>query len=183
MTALGGMRSATTKIGPDDGEDFDNSDDGEDSDGWNKGLLGGGIAAASLGGVLLLTGRKKFGTVLSVDARTGERSPDHSVLTARANASDEGGAMSDLALARRLHAGDEAAFDRVLYGLLPACVPLRSHQAGWQRGRCGRDHAACPDPWAESFRTYKGEAALLTWLCTLCRRGDRRLDGARGAAS
>ena len=66
MTALAGMEIGDDEVGPDDGEDFDNSDDGEDSDGWNKGLLGGGIAAASLGGVLLLTGRKKSGTVLSV---------------------------------------------------------------------------------------------------------------------
>ena len=66
MTALAGMEIGDDEVGPDDGEDFDNSDDGEDSDGWNKGLLGGGIAAASIGGVLLLTGRKKSGPVLSL---------------------------------------------------------------------------------------------------------------------
>ena len=66
MTALAGMEIGDDEVGPDDGEDFDNSDDGEDSDGWNKGLLGGGIAAASIGGVLLLTGRRKSGPVLSM---------------------------------------------------------------------------------------------------------------------
>jgi hypothetical protein len=66
MTALGGIEIGDDEVGPDDGEDFDNSDDGEDSDGWNKGLLGGGIAAATLGGVLLLTGRKKSGPVVSM---------------------------------------------------------------------------------------------------------------------
>ena len=69
MTALAGVEIGDDEVGPDDGEDFDNSDDGEDSDGWNKGLLGGGIAAASIGGVLLLTGRKKSGPVLSMTPR------------------------------------------------------------------------------------------------------------------
>jgi hypothetical protein len=53
--------------GPDDGEDFDESDDGEDSDGWgNKALIGGGVAAATIGGVLLLTGGGRMGPVVSV---------------------------------------------------------------------------------------------------------------------
>jgi hypothetical protein len=47
------------EAGPDDGEDIDGSDDGEDSDGWgNKAMLGGGIAAATIGGVILMTGKK-----------------------------------------------------------------------------------------------------------------------------
>ena len=42
------------------------SDDGEDEDGWgSKAMLGGGIAAAALGGVLLMTG-KKSGPSLAV---------------------------------------------------------------------------------------------------------------------
>jgi hypothetical protein len=67
LAALGGVEIGDDEAGPDDGEDFDNSDDGEDSDGWgNKALIGGGIAAATLGGVLLLTGRKKSGPTLSI---------------------------------------------------------------------------------------------------------------------
>jgi hypothetical protein len=58
LAALGTVELGDDEIGPDDGEDFDDSDDGEDSDGWgNKALIGGGIAAATIGGVLLLTGR------------------------------------------------------------------------------------------------------------------------------
>ena len=42
----------------DDLEDQDDSDDGEDSDGWgDKALLGGGIAAAAVGGVMLFQTR------------------------------------------------------------------------------------------------------------------------------
>jgi hypothetical protein len=59
LTTLGGVEFGDDEAGPDDGEDVNDSDDGEDTDGWgNKALIGGGIAAATLGGVLLLTGRK-----------------------------------------------------------------------------------------------------------------------------
>lgn len=66
LATFGGFEIGDDETGPDDGEDFDNSDDGEDSDGWRKALLGSGIAAASLGTVLLLTGGKKTGPVVSV---------------------------------------------------------------------------------------------------------------------
>lgn len=67
LGALGAAEIGDDEDGPDDGEDLDDSDDGEDSDGWgNKALIGGGIAAATIGGVLLITGRKKSGPVVSV---------------------------------------------------------------------------------------------------------------------
>ncbi len=67
LATLGTVELGDDEVGPDDGEDLDNSDDGEDSDGWgNKAMLGGGIAAAALGGVLLLTGRKTSGPVVSM---------------------------------------------------------------------------------------------------------------------
>lgn len=67
LAALGSVELGDDEVGPDDGEDLDGSDDGEDSDGWaNKTLLGAGIAAATVGGVLLLTGKKKSGPVVSV---------------------------------------------------------------------------------------------------------------------
>jgi hypothetical protein len=57
MVTLGSVELGDDEPGPDDAEDLDNSDDGEESDGWgNKALVGGGIVAAVLGGVLLLTG-------------------------------------------------------------------------------------------------------------------------------
>ncbi len=67
LGALGGVELGEDETGPDDGEDFDQSDDGEDSDGWgNKALIGGGIAAGTVGGILLLTGRRAPGPVVSV---------------------------------------------------------------------------------------------------------------------
>jgi hypothetical protein len=67
LATLGSLELGDDETGPDDGEDADDSDDGEDSDGWgNKVMLGGGIAAAAVGSVLLLTGRKKSGPEVSI---------------------------------------------------------------------------------------------------------------------
>ncbi len=78
LGVLGGVELGDDETGPDDGEDLNDSDDGEDSDGWgNKALLGGGIAAATVGGVLLITGRKKSGPVVSM--RPGSITVRHTV--------------------------------------------------------------------------------------------------------
>jgi hypothetical protein len=67
LAALSAVEIGDDETGPDDGEDFDESDDGEDSDGWgNKALIGGGIAAAITGGIVLLTGRRNSGPRISV---------------------------------------------------------------------------------------------------------------------
>jgi hypothetical protein len=67
LTTLGSVELGDDESGPDDGEDLDDSDDGEDSDGWgNKALIGGGIAAAGVGAVILLTGRSGSGPVVSM---------------------------------------------------------------------------------------------------------------------
>lgn len=65
LAALGSAELGDDEDGPDDAEDFDESDDGEDSDGWgNKALLGGGIAAATVGGIVLITGRQTSSPVV-----------------------------------------------------------------------------------------------------------------------
>lgn len=77
LAALGGLEIGDDETGPDDGEDIDDSDDGEDSDGWgHTALLGGGIAAATIGGVLLMTGRRS-GPLVS--ARPGRVSVRHTI--------------------------------------------------------------------------------------------------------
>ena len=77
MTTLGALEVVDDESGPDDGEDFDGSDDGEDSDGWgNKALIGGGIAAAALGGILIFTGRNSGP---SVSVRPGKVTVRHTV--------------------------------------------------------------------------------------------------------
>jgi RNA polymerase sigma-70 factor (ECF subfamily) len=82
--------------------------------------------------------------------------------------------MSDVALARRVLAGDEAAFDeffgRYFQRLYRFALP-RLH---------GNEDAAEEVVQRvliraiEKLDSYKGEAALLTWLCTLCRRETAR---------
>jgi hypothetical protein len=70
LATLGSLEIGDDETGADDGEDLDDSDDGEDSDGWgNKALLGGGIATAAAGAVLLLTGRSEAPTRIAFRAR------------------------------------------------------------------------------------------------------------------
>jgi hypothetical protein len=77
LAVLGGLEIGDDESGADDGEDFDDSDDGEDSDGWaNKAMLGGGIAAATVGGIVLLTGRPSP-SVVSI--RPGRASVRHTI--------------------------------------------------------------------------------------------------------
>jgi hypothetical protein len=67
LAALGSVELGDDETGPDDGEDVNGSDDGEDSNGWgNKAMVGGGIAAAAVGAVLLMTGQKTSGPVVSL---------------------------------------------------------------------------------------------------------------------
>lgn len=79
-------------------------------------------------------------------------------------------ASSDLVFAHRLRAGDEAAFEEFFAAYFPRL---------WRfaRVRLGGDDDAAEDVVQttliralDKMHTYRGEAALFTWLCTLCRR-------------
>ena len=77
LTTLGAVELGDDEAGPDDGEDINGSDDGEDRDGWgHKAMLGGGIAAAALGSVLLMTGKSQ---VPSVSLKRGGFTVRHTV--------------------------------------------------------------------------------------------------------
>jgi RNA polymerase sigma-70 factor (ECF subfamily) len=78
--------------------------------------------------------------------------------------------MQDIALARRILAGDEAAFDEFFDAYFS---PLYRFAIA----RLSGDENAAEDVvqrvlirGLDRLHTYKGEAALLTWLCALCRR-------------
>jgi hypothetical protein len=58
-------------------DDIDDAAGGDDGDGAEKALLGAGIAAAALGGVLLFTGRKSAGP--SITPRVGGVAVMHTV--------------------------------------------------------------------------------------------------------
>lgn len=75
----------------------------------------------------------------------------------------------DLALVRRLLARDEAAFQRFFDAAFPALFRF-----ALARLRCDEDAAeevaqAAICKAIEKLHTFRGEAALLTWLCTFCR--------------
>jgi RNA polymerase sigma-70 factor (ECF subfamily) len=77
--------------------------------------------------------------------------------------------MSDLALVRRLLAGDEAAFESFFADYFPRLYRFARVRLS------GNDDAAEDVVQAvlvkavEKLATYRGDAALFTWLCTLCR--------------
>ncbi len=78
--------------------------------------------------------------------------------------------MSDLDLARRVLAGDESASEAFFADYFPRLYRFA-------RIRVGRDDQAAEDivqttliRAVRKLHTYRGEAALFTWLCTLCRR-------------
>ena len=76
----------------------------------------------------------------------------------------------DLALVRRLLLGDEAAFDLFFTGHFPRlyrfALPRLDHDA--DAAEEVAQVTLCRA--VSSLRTYRGEAALFTWLCTICRR-------------
>jgi RNA polymerase sigma-70 factor, ECF subfamily len=76
----------------------------------------------------------------------------------------------DLALVRRLLAGDEPAFEELFDHAFPALCRFAVVRVG------GDEHLAEELAQATLCRavaklsTFRGEAALHTWLCTICRR-------------
>ncbi|MSO56273.1 MAG: sigma-70 family RNA polymerase sigma factor [Acidobacteria bacterium] len=78
--------------------------------------------------------------------------------------------MSDLELARRILAGDESASEAFFADYFPRLYRFA-------RLRLGNDDQAAEDVVqltliraVRKLHTFRGEAALFTWLCTLCRR-------------
>ena len=78
-------------------------------------------------------------------------------------------APSDLALARRLLAGEESAFEEFFAAYFPRLYRFARVRVG--------DEDAADDvvqttliKALDKLHTYRGEAELFTWLCTFCRR-------------
>lgn len=79
--------------------------------------------------------------------------------------------MNDVALARRLLAGDEAAFDEFFERYFPRLYRFALTRLGNNREDAAEEIVQRVLIRAlDRLRSYRGEAALLTWLCTLCRR-------------
>jgi RNA polymerase sigma-70 factor (ECF subfamily) len=78
--------------------------------------------------------------------------------------------MSDIALARRVLAGDQAAFDEFFGRYFPRLYRFVLPRLGGNADATEEIVQRVLVRSLDRLDTYKGEAALLTWLCTLCRR-------------
>lgn len=78
--------------------------------------------------------------------------------------------MSDIALARRVIAGDETAFDEFFTGYFPRLYRFALARLDGNEDAAEEVVQRVLIRGVDRLGSYKGEAALLTWLCTLCRR-------------
>ena len=77
--------------------------------------------------------------------------------------------MSDLALARRLLAGDESGFEEFFAEYFPRLFRFASARLGGDQDAAEEVTQATLIRALDKLDTYRGEAALFTWLCALCR--------------
>lgn len=78
--------------------------------------------------------------------------------------------MSDIELARRLIAGDESAFDEFFADYFPRLYRFARARLGGNDDAAEEVVQAAMTRALRNLHTYRGEAALLTWLCAVCRR-------------
>ena len=78
--------------------------------------------------------------------------------------------MSDVELARRVLSGDEAAFDEFFDRYFPRLYRFALARLGGNEDASEEIVQRVLIHALERLHTYRGEAALLTWLCALCRR-------------
>ena len=78
--------------------------------------------------------------------------------------------MSDLALVRRVIARDEAAFDELFAVYFPRLYRFALARLGGNEDASEEVVQEVLIRAIDRLHTYRGEAALLTWLCAICRR-------------
>jgi RNA polymerase sigma-70 factor (ECF subfamily) len=78
-------------------------------------------------------------------------------------------ASSDLLLARRVLRGDGAAFDEFFRGHFPGLMRFAQSRLGGDGEAAEEVVQATLCAAVAKLGTYRGEAALFTWLCTFCR--------------
>ena len=76
---------------------------------------------------------------------------------------------SDRELARRMLAGDERAFEELFDGCFPGLYRFALTRLDWDEGAAEEVAQAALCAAISKLSTYRGEAALFTWLCTFCR--------------
>jgi hypothetical protein len=76
LAVLGGIELGDSDSGSNESEDADDAAGVDDGDGAEKVMLGGGIAAAGVGAILLMTGRKSGS---SISVRPGRLTVGHTI--------------------------------------------------------------------------------------------------------
>src|SRR5918993_4014358 len=79
-------------------------------------------------------------------------------------------AMDDLALAGRVLAGDEAAFEEFFERYFPRLYRFALPRLDGNEDASEEVVQRVLIRAVQALASYRGEAALLTWLCTMCRR-------------
>ena len=75
----------------------------------------------------------------------------------------------DLALVRRMLDGDEAAFESFFNAVYPALYRFALARLGSDEDAADEVAQAAICKAIAKLHTFRGEAALLTWVCTFCR--------------
>ena len=76
---------------------------------------------------------------------------------------------TDFDLVQSMLAGDEAAFERFFDASYPLLYRFALVRLGFDRDAAGDVAQAAICKAIGKLRTFRGEAALMTWLCTFCR--------------
>jgi RNA polymerase sigma-70 factor, ECF subfamily len=77
--------------------------------------------------------------------------------------------VSDAELVRRMLRGDEEAFDSFFVAAYPAMYRFALARLGFDRDAAAEVAQSAVCKAIASLPTFRGEAALLTWVCTICR--------------
>jgi RNA polymerase sigma-70 factor (ECF subfamily) len=78
--------------------------------------------------------------------------------------------MPDLALVRRMLDGEEAAFESFFSAIYPALYRFALPRLGFNEDAANEVAQATICKAIAKLHTFRGEAALLTWVCMFCRR-------------
>jgi RNA polymerase sigma-70 factor (ECF subfamily) len=78
--------------------------------------------------------------------------------------------VSDLALARRMLGGEESAFDEFFADYFPRLYRFARARLAGNEDAAEEVVQAALIKAVDRLSTYRGDAAMFTWLCTLCRR-------------
>jgi RNA polymerase sigma-70 factor (ECF subfamily) len=81
-----------------------------------------------------------------------------------------GAAVGDAALLRRLLSGDEAAFRQFFDGHFPRLYRFALKRTDGDRDEAEEIVQKTMIAAMRGLHTFRGESALLTWLCAICRR-------------